>query len=59
MDNKILNVLSNSYKYGFQTKIEKEYFPKGLTENIINLISEKKEEIIMPEFYNTLSHQAH
>jgi len=44
MNKKILDAFSNSYKYGFQTKIKKEYFPKGLSENIVNLISEKKKE---------------
>ena len=44
MNKKILDAFSNSYKYGFQTKIKKEYFPKGLNENIVNLISEKKKE---------------
>ena len=32
------------YKYGFTTDIETEEFPKGLNEDIIRLISQKKEE---------------
>lgn len=32
------------YEYGFVTDIETEEFPKGLSENIIRLISAKKEE---------------
>jgi Fe-S cluster assembly protein SufB len=32
------------YKYGFTTDIETEAFPKGLSEDIIRLISEKKNE---------------
>jgi len=32
------------YKYGFQTKIESETFPKGLTEETVRAISEKKKE---------------
>ncbi|MCC2678920.1 MAG: sufB [Pseudobdellovibrio sp.] len=32
------------YKYGFTTDIETEAFPKGLSEDIIKLISEKKGE---------------
>ncbi len=32
------------YKYGFTTDIEQELAPKGLNEDIIRLISEKKEE---------------
>jgi Fe-S cluster assembly protein SufB len=37
-------VISEPYKYGFQTKIEKEEFPKGINETIISLLSEKKQE---------------
>jgi Fe-S cluster assembly protein SufB len=32
------------YKYGFTTDIETEEFPKGLNEDIIRLISQKKDE---------------
>ena len=39
--------INQNYKYGFQTSIEKEIFPKGLNENIIKVLSEKKNE---PEF---------
>lgn len=42
----INQVISQPYKYGFSTKIEKEAFPLGLNENIINLISEKKNDPI-------------
>jgi Fe-S cluster assembly protein SufB len=35
------------YKYGFVTDIEKESFPKGLSEEIVRAISEKKNE---PDF---------
>lgn len=35
---------SYEYKYGFTTDIETESFPKGLNEDIIRLISEKKNE---------------
>ncbi len=31
------------YKYGFTTDIAMEEFPKGLNEDIVRLISEKKE----------------
>ncbi len=34
----------SEYKYGFVTDIEMEEFPKGLNENIVRLISAKKEE---------------
>ena len=35
---------SQKYKYGFETDIEMQAFPKGLNENIVRLISEKKNE---------------
>ena len=38
------NYLNNDYKYGFYTEIETEEFPKGLSEDIVRLISKKKEE---------------
>jgi len=37
-------VLNQPYKYGFQTSIENEDFPLGLNEEIVKLISKKKEE---------------
>lgn len=37
-------VTQSDYKYGFVTDIETEIIPKGLNEDIIRLISEKKEE---------------
>ncbi len=40
-------VTSNDYKYGFYTDIEVDALPKGLNEDIIRMISEKKSE---PEF---------
>jgi Fe-S cluster assembly protein SufB len=43
----ISTLLDQNYKYGFQTKIEKENFPKGINEKIITYLSELKEE---PEF---------
>jgi len=46
----INQVINEPYKYGFETKIEKEEFPKGLNEEIITLISKKKNE---PEFLQT------
>ncbi|MCI4661292.1 MAG: Fe-S cluster assembly protein SufB [Neomegalonema sp.] len=36
--------LSGEYKYGFSTDIETEYAPKGLNEEIVRLISAKKNE---------------
>lgn len=42
---KILNdVASGEYKYGFYTDIETEKIPRGLNEDIIRLISSKKQE---------------
>ncbi len=38
---------SGEYKYGFVTNIEQEFAPKGLTEETIKFISQKKNE---PEF---------
>ena len=43
----LTQVISEPYKYGFTTNIEKEQFPKGINEDIITLISTKKEE---PDF---------
>jgi Fe-S cluster assembly protein SufB len=43
----IKKLVNQPYKYGFSTKIEKETFPVGINENIIELISEKKNE---PDF---------
>jgi Fe-S cluster assembly protein SufB len=41
---KIEDKLQDNYKYGFVTDIESEEFPKGLSEDIIRLISQKKNE---------------
>nr|YP_009391228.1 Iron-sulfur cluster assembly protein SufB [Dipterocladia arabiensis]ARW59372.1 Iron-sulfur cluster assembly protein SufB [Dipterocladia arabiensis] len=43
---KLNNLINQSYKYGFYTNIDSEYFPKGLNTNIIKLISENKKEPI-------------
>jgi Fe-S cluster assembly protein SufB len=40
----IERLATQEYKYGFETHIETEEFPKGLNENIVRLIAEKKEE---------------
>lgn len=45
------NLLNQPYKYGFKIAIETENFNKGLTEEIIRLISNKKNEpIFMLDF---------
>ncbi|MEE2744633.1 MAG: Fe-S cluster assembly protein SufB, partial [Bdellovibrionota bacterium] len=38
------DIINKEYKYGFYTDIETEEFPKGLNENVIKLLSQKKEE---------------
>jgi Fe-S cluster assembly protein SufB len=43
----IQEITSQEYKYGFKTAIETESVPKGLSEDVIRLISKKKNE---PEF---------
>lgn len=40
----INNILKKNYKYGFKTKIKNEFFPKGINEKIIKLLSKKKNE---------------
>lgn len=40
----INQLINQPYKYGFTTKVQKENFPPGLNENVINLISDKKKE---------------
>ncbi|MBT4402193.1 MAG: Fe-S cluster assembly protein SufB, partial [Bacteroidetes bacterium] len=42
---KILSEVTQSeYKYGFVTDIENDVIPKGLSEDVVRLISKKKEE---------------
>jgi len=42
---KILNEVTGSdYKFGFQTNIDTEIIPKGLNEEVVRIISAKKEE---------------
>lgn len=44
LNKNITNLVNQTYQYGFSTKIEKDIIEKGLTENTIRLISEKKKE---------------
>ena len=44
LDTKITKLVNQDYQYGFSTNIEKEIIDKGLNENTIRLISNKKEE---------------
>ena len=42
---KILSEVTDSdYKYGFQTDIDTETIPKGLSEDVVRIISSKKQE---------------
>ena len=43
-ENIISEVTNKEYEYGFVTDIETDFVPKGLNEDIIRLISKKKEE---------------
>jgi len=47
LNNNITKLVNQPYKYGFSTTIEKDIIEKGLNENVIRLISQKKDE---PEF---------
>ncbi|MBY7649591.1 MAG: Fe-S cluster assembly protein SufB [Candidatus Liberibacter europaeus] len=42
--NQVRKIDVNQYKYGFETDIEVEKSPKGLNEDIVRFISQKKEE---------------
>ena len=47
-NNELLNdIESNEYKYGFSSDIETDVIPRGLNEDVIRLISQKKNE---PDF---------
>jgi Fe-S cluster assembly protein SufB len=37
-------MIGEEYKYGFSTDVEYEDFPKGINEDVVRLISEKKDE---------------
>jgi Fe-S cluster assembly protein SufB len=47
MKNQAESFIDREYKYGFVTPIEEDAIPKGLSEDIIRMISEKKKE---PQF---------
>ena len=42
--NDITDFIGESYKYGFETNIDSEFAPKGLSEDIIRFISKRKNE---------------
>ena len=44
MDELLKDLTQQEYKEGFVTEVEQEYVPKGLNEDIIRLISSKKQE---------------
>ncbi len=46
IDQETIDTINNlgTYEAGFETDIEMEYAPKGLNEDIIRLISQKKDE---------------
>jgi hypothetical protein len=41
----IQKVTEAEYEHGFETDIEQEYFPKGLNEDIIGMISRKRRSL--------------
>ncbi len=43
-DNIIEDFTQNEYQHGFETKLDQDFIPKGLSEDIIKLISAKKQE---------------
>lgn len=47
LNKNITNLVNQTYQYGFSTSIEKDIIEKGLNENTVRLISQKKKE---PEF---------
>ena len=45
MANEVLHDITNSeYRHGFETLVNQEFFPKGLNEDIVRMISERKQE---------------
>jgi Fe-S cluster assembly protein SufB len=44
MSSSIETLVNREYEYGFVTEIESDTIPRGLNENVIRLISEKKKE---------------
>lgn len=43
----IEDITSREYQYGFKSDVESDVFPKGLSEDVVRMISAKKNE---PEF---------
>jgi len=42
LDNNVTKLVNKPYKYGFSTDIATDTIEKGLNENVVRLISEKK-----------------
>jgi Fe-S cluster assembly protein SufB len=40
----LTQVLNQPYKYGFQTNVKSEVFPRGINKEIIELLSAKKND---------------
>lgn len=53
----IKQVLNQPYKYGFQTDIETEKFPGGISQEIVELISEKKKEPLFLKNFRLKAYQ--
>ena len=50
-EKELLNDITKSeYKEGFVTDVEQEFIPKGLNEDIVRMISKRKDEPQMPEW---------
>ena len=47
MSSTVTTLVNQPYKYGFVTDIESDTIPRGLSEDVVRLISAKKNE---PEF---------
>jgi len=43
-NNTLENVINTEYKFGFETLVKSDTFPKGLSSDVIRAISKKKEE---------------
>jgi len=44
LNTNITKLVNQPYKYGFSTTIEKDIIEKGLNEDVVRLISQKKQE---------------
>ena len=44
MDTRIEDVVNQPYRHGFKTEVESDVFAKGINEDVVRLISKKKQE---------------